>query len=400
MHTAMRLALLGRRPGAPPQRRPGRARLPIAWLTAAAAIGILARFLAATQGHNYDVESYWIVAGHVDAGENVYASTHRYNYGPAWFLVLGAIRQVADLFPDPFVALRFLVVAVLTAVDLAITAMLLGRFGRPAAALFLLHPVSVLITGYHSQFDNLAIGLGLAGMLLLERADRRGERGLGGSWGAGVAVLGVSLVVKHLLVVLPLWLALRQRSASRSALMLIGPPLLLALSFVPFAAEGWEGILENVIGYRSAGNAPFLTWLLPPIVQRHVSPLMLFGGAMLLLGWIWRRQPPVALLLLYTVAVTVLTPGMYWQYLAIPAAATVVFANVGYLIYVAVATAFLLASPVNVGIPGLAELLPGFLVRGETGDLPYGYLLGLLALGLVITAIERHRLTGPEEPEP
>ena len=397
MHTAMRMLLLGRRPGAPPgDLRPARG-VPVGWLVAALVVGVVARFAAATQGHNYDVDSYWIVAGHVDAGENVYASTHRYNYGPAWFLLLGGLKQVADLFGEPVVAFRFLVVALLTVVDLAIAAMLLRRFGRLAATLFVLHPISILITGYHSQFDNLAIGVGLAGMLLLERGDRDGAQRIGGWWAAGVGVLGLSLIVKHLLVVLPLWIALGQRTPARAAVMLVAPPLLLALSFVPFAAEGGDGIMANVLGYRSAGNAPFLTWLVPPLVQRHVTPLMFFGGAMLVLAWLWRRQPPVHMLLLYTAAVTIFTPGMYWQYLAIPAAATVVLVNAGYLGYVAVATLFLLASPVNVGIPGLAELLPGFLVRGETGDLPYAYLLGLLALGLLISAVERHRVTESEE---
>jgi len=37
--------------------------------------GTAARLLAASAGHNYDMESYWIVAGHADAGDNVYVST-------------------------------------------------------------------------------------------------------------------------------------------------------------------------------------------------------------------------------------------------------------------------------------------------------------------------------------
>lgn len=394
MHTAMRLLLLGRASGTPPDAILRGRRVPAGALVVAVAVGVLARFAAALQGHNFDIESYWIVAGHVEAGENVYAVTDRYNYGPAWFLVLGALKQVADLFPDAFTALRYLVVALLTIVDLAIAAMLLRRFGGLTAAAFVVHPIAILITGYHSQFDNLAIAVGLAGMLLLERADRQGERGLGGWWAAGVAVLGVSLVVKHLLIVLPLWLALRQASPARVAAMLAVPPTILALAFMPFVAEGWDGIVANVIEYRSAENAPFLTWLVPPLVQRHVGSLELFAVALVAIGWLWRHRTPVELLLLYTVAVIVFTPGMFWQYLAIPAAATIAFVNAGYVVYVATATAFLLASPVNVGIEGLAELLPGFLVRGETGDLPWGYLIALLAAGLTINLAELARRQG------
>ncbi|CAN5549045.1 hypothetical protein BH23CHL10_BH23CHL10_00960 [soil metagenome] len=351
--------------------------------------GTAARLLAASAGHNYDMESYWIVAGHADAGDNVYASTHRYNYAPAWFMVLDVVKDVADRFSDPFLAFRYLIALLLTAVDIAIASMLLRRFGLLAAGVFFANPVSILITGYHSQFDNLAIAVGLAGMLLLERAERQGSDR---AWLAGVAVLGVSLVVKHLLLVLPLWIALRQRSVGRAALVLILPVAMLSASFVPFAADGWSGIAGNVIGYRSAENAPFHTWLLPPLLQRHVSPTMLLAGAVLLVGWLVRRRSPVEHVLLYCVTVTVFAPGVYWQYLAIPAAASVVFFNSGYLLYIGIATLFLLASPVNVGIPGLADLLPGFLVRAETGNLPYGYLIALLATGLFITLVENHLL--------
>lgn len=387
--TLLRPFLLWRPPGEPPDRWLGTRRLAVAWVVAAAVLGIAARLLAATQGHNYDIESYWIVAGIVDEGGNVYAETHRYNYGPAWFFVLGAIKELAELFPDPFVAFRYLVPTLLSAVDLWIVFMLARRFGRLTATLFLLNPVVILITGYHSQFDNLAVGVGLAAMLLLERADRSdGGRMERGWWTAGVVVLGLSLVVKHLLVVLPVWLAMRQRSLKRSAVMLVLPPAILVGSFLPFVAEGGSGIVANVIEYRSAENAPFHGWLLPRLLQRHVSEVMLFGGVLLLLGLAWRRRPPVEQLLLYTVAVVLLSPGLYNQYLAIPAAAMAAFMNVGYLAYIAASTAYLVADGSNLGNLAVRELLPGFLVRREMGDLPYAYLIALLAVGLIITAME------------
>lgn len=387
--TILRLLLLWRQPDAPPDRWLGARRLAIGWVVAAAVLGIAARLLTATQGHNYDIESYWIVANIVDEGGNVYAETRRYNYGPAWFLILGAIKELAEPFPEPFVAFRYLVPTLLSAVDLWIAFMLARRFGRLTATLFVLNPVVILITGYHSQFDNLAVAVGLAAMLLLERADRSDGSGSERRWWtAGVVVLGLSLVVKHLLVVLPVWLAMRQRSLTRSAVILLLPPAILIGSFLPFVAEGGSGIVANVIEYRSAENAPFHTWLLPGLFQRHLSEVMLFGGVLLLLGLAWRHRPPVERLLLYTVAVVIVSPGLYNQYLAIPAAAMAAFMNVGYLAYVAASAAYLVADGSNLGNLAVRELLPGFLVRQEMGDLPYAYLIGLLSVGLMITAME------------
>ncbi len=402
MHLAslMPSLLLRRPPGSPPDRWLGARRLALAWLVLAAVLGVVARVTAPAQGHNYDVESYWIVSGIVDEGGNVYAETHRYKYAPAWFAVLGALRQVADLFPDPFLALRYLVAGLLTLVDVAIAAMLAARFGRLTAAIFLLHPVSILITGYHSQFDSAGIAVGLAGMLLVERGERaqRGRPGgIGGAWLAGVVLLGLSLVVKHVLFVLPLWLAFRQPTVGRAAVALLLPIAIFAASFVPWVAEGWEGIVDNVILYDSAENAPLLTWLLPAILERHLSPLVVFAVPMLLLGWWWRHRPPAELLLLSTVALVVFSPAVYTQYVAIPVAASIVFANLGYLAYGAVTSVFLLADRSNVGIEWLAELLPGFLVRRETGFLPFAYLVALLALGLVITLVELWRVRRARE---
>lgn len=388
--SSLRPLLLWRRPGAPCDRWLGARRLTVGWVVVAAVLGMSARLLAATQGHNYDIESYWIVANIVDEGGNVYAETHRYNYGPAWFLVLGLLKDIADQFPEPFVALRYLVPTFLSGVDLAIAAMLLRRFGALSAVLFLLHPVSILITGYHSQFDNLAIAVGLAAMLLLER-DGRSDRAGGRAWIAGVAMLGLSLIVKHLLIVLPLWLAIRQRSPWRAAAVLLVPTALLAASFLPFVAQGGEGIVRNVIGYRSFDNAPFLNWAVPPIVARHLSATILVGLALLIAGWFFRRRRPSELLLVYSVTITVFAPAIANQYLAIPSAATAVFPNAGYLLYVVTTALYLVADASNLGIQWVAELLPGFLVRHEMGDLAYAYLVVLLAAGFAITAVELYR---------
>ena len=53
--------------------------------------------------------------------------------------------------------------------------------------------------------------------------------------------------------------------------------------------------------------------------------------------------------------------------------------------------AYLVADTSGVGFQPLSELLPGLMVRRERGDLPYAFLVALLAVGLVITAIEIHQ---------
>jgi hypothetical protein len=68
--------------------------------------GIAARLLVATCGHDYDMDSWQLVANLVDRGDNVYASTDRYNFAPGWFHVLHALNLLAGHNPTAF---RYLV---------------------------------------------------------------------------------------------------------------------------------------------------------------------------------------------------------------------------------------------------------------------------------------------------
>ncbi len=66
------------------------------WLCILAGVAI--RFLFMQAGYNYDFESYCVVGDLAAAGKNVYANTHRYNYGPVWFTLLGLFWKAASHF--------------------------------------------------------------------------------------------------------------------------------------------------------------------------------------------------------------------------------------------------------------------------------------------------------------
>jgi hypothetical protein len=235
-------------------------------LWAALAAGVAVRLWLATLGHNFDLES-WLIAGQaLRAGKNVYVETFRLPYGPLWAVVSAWALQVQGwLGWSGMGSFHVLIVSVLATSDVAI-ALLLARLWEPAAAIvFILCPVSCLITGYHSQIDTLAILFALWSWCVLAR----GEDGAPWRVPAAGPLLGLSLAVKHIALFLPLWVLLWRRwpLPARIAYGGIAYGVFLAC-FLPFSLtpEGRAAVWDHVFLYRglpgtgtrsSRGSSPF-----------------------------------------------------------------------------------------------------------------------------------------------
>lgn len=345
--------------------------------TALIVVGVLARFMLPQFGFNHDFTSYGIVSEIVINGGNVYAETTRYNYGPIWFLVVGALRWLGEQTSAPVPVFRVGIVAVLTAADIAIAWLLRREYGTKVALIFFLNPVSILITGYHNQFDNIAIALGLAAAMTVGRADPERDRR---AWLGGLALLGLSLIVKHIFFLFPLWLALRARRWRDRFIALALPVGMFAASFLPFAASGADGMLHNVFLYRSFQNG-----LVSRVISSGIGDALPAAIPFILLlaafGLAVRRLPPLRAALVYLVALVVLSPAMANQYLAIPMATVAAALNPAYLVYAASAVLVILSNDDGLGLHLFEPLGPG--ASGWLdGRFAYDLPVVLLTLGL------------------
>lgn len=169
------------------------------------------------------------------AGENVYANTWLYNYGPPWFLLLGSFWRIASLTSSPIGLFRAEIIGLLNVVDLTLAGILYKRYGATAGLIILFSPISIIITGYHNQFDNFAVLLSLIGVLVI--GDRVSGQFELHEW-AGMFLLALSLGVKHVLLVFPLWLALRQETWTRRRGFLVVPGLMFLVLFGPWFGDG------------------------------------------------------------------------------------------------------------------------------------------------------------------
>jgi hypothetical protein len=357
------------------------------WMVGAIALlGVALRLWATSRGFNYDVQSYAIVAQIMADGGNVYKETSRYNYGPIWFHLLHFLDLLGGGGPP---ALRWKVAAFLTVVDLGIFTFLLRRYSLVVATLFFLNPISILITGYHSQFDNLAVLIALVSI-----AQYDSSKGPLNRWLCLVG-LGLSLMTKHLLFVFPFWLAIKERTWLGRAVVLMVPVLIFLVGFLPYLPEGAVGIAANVFLYRSFDNAPLWTVLTPWFLQAGVPKIGLFIGSLVALG-IWARdKPPLESLHYYMIAVVAFSSAVANQYLAVCLAAVAVQWNWVFALYSIVGGVFLSIDGNGLHSTGMREL------TGWGGEFAYYILICLLAGGLLVAVLrDRKRRSADTATQP
>lgn len=359
-------------------------------------------FLAATE-HNTDMVSFRIVSKLMYSGGNVYTDTTRYNYGPIWAYVLAFLRYIQLQFFDPFYpTFHMLVASFLSLADIAIAFILARCFSYVAALFFLLNPVSVLMIGCHSQFDNLAVLLGLTGIIVLPE-DGDSKISTKQVWLCAFFI-GISLIMKHILFIFPLWLAINSRFSLRQRfILLFFPFFLFAAGFLPFCFNhaSLSGIINNVFLYQSAHlNAffPHLVELFVPIkfIETYLERLPLFNGfrfiwlvAMLCSGYLLRYRHQRELYLFYLIGLCVLSSAIADQYLAIPVAACAVFWRSKLCWgYIMTATIYLLSSPNNLNInpqvPILGGIVAAFRETGYGSWQPLSFLFIFFIMALLV----------------
>lgn len=289
--------------------------------------GIFLRFLVMSSGHNFDFESFCIVGDISSKLNNVYAETSRYNYAPVFFCILGICYWLSQLMAIDFVlTFRIFIVGILTFTDLLIMKWISEKYSLRAGLIFFLNPVSIIITGYHNQFDNIAVLMALLSCNFYNEEEEFNKKDI-----FFIAFLTMSLLVKHLLYIFPFWILVKKHLPLKKKFAYVFiPPLIFLLGFLPFALNSqaaFHGIINNVFLYRSFNNAP----LLSGIFQFFKIPVqywfIIFICILAAVSLIVRGQTYEYMILIYLVSVVAFSSAIANQYLVIPAAAVCVLSK-------------------------------------------------------------------------
>lgn len=371
-------------------------RLPYLFV-AALVLGFAVRVWLSTLGMNYDMRSWFITAAVMDADREIYFGDGRYNYGPVWAYLLHALAHFTPLVtgrPYGIETFHWVVAGFLSVVDAAIACILRAWFGTVAALVFFLCPLTILITGFHSQFDNLAVLLGLLAWMILRDPARRSN----GAWLAVSAMLvGLSLSTKHILVFFPVWILLWPPCGPllRRVGFCAVSYAVFALSFLPWAihAEARHFIIANVVNYNSVSRfalLPRVLRLFPPIpgLSQLLQSVPAISGTRLV--WLacmtgvgkivisrQRDEPHAEVYPMYLASMVALAPAAANQSLVVPMVAIAIYwRNPLSWVYLVLASVYVFLSASNVG--GLPAFHGLNVAMVESGFRPYHVLACLL----------------------
>jgi hypothetical protein len=214
-------------------------------LLLAVALGVRLLPVLAADREVADVRRYRRVADHIlDVSWNPYQAPRLYPYPPVWvWAEAGAgwlSRNLGLSFP-------VLVKLPSVAAELGIVWWLAGAAmgGGRAAWAYALHPVSVLVTGFHGQFDAIALFF----VLLALSGWARGRRA------ASALALSAAIALKSFpVLLLPVLLVQRgqtRRDRLRYAALAVGPVLLLLL---PYAWHDPGALRRELFGYGGVAD--------------------------------------------------------------------------------------------------------------------------------------------------
>lgn len=225
------------------------------------------RLMLANLGHNFDLESFEIVANTVLKGKSVYANTDRYNYGPIWAYSLAGIKYITDAMQLGLKGFHFGIVTVLFAFELLFyRALFKSHKNHLLVILLLFNPLSLILIGHHSQFDIIAVCLAF-----LSYQQLKINKIL-----PAVLLLGLSYSVKHIMVFFPLLLLFdKDIQLKNRILILCIPAVIFVISFLPFYND-FEAINRNVLSYQLNNEQTFLKQFFDLLIPNFIIHMGFF----------------------------------------------------------------------------------------------------------------------------
>jgi len=368
-------------------------------------VGSSLRIIVATRGYNCDVAAFMHWArGIQEVGlrGNIYSDTMYDTYGPIWAYLLYMIDNISaimgfslstafDMKPiqnvlvqnnyrgfvtEDIIGFRYVLAIFLTLVDIGIFFVLLRKYSMIIGTLFFLNPIAVIITGYHNQFGNLAILIGLFAIIIFgESVDEK----LGWRKIAGLVLLGVSITTKHLLFLFPLWLAIKQKGLTQKVVVLTLPLIIFFVSFMPYWEGGSDVIISKTFLMKGWEHSPFWRIFLPQVFSYFIPNRFFMFAGLIIFAFVFRKRNVFDSLLIYTACLILFMTSVGNQRLAVVVPFMSVYFNWFFLIYTVYGAFHLMTDVSALSITGLRDISPHILLDERN----FYYLTVILFIGIL-----------------
>ena len=258
-------------------------------------------------------------------GESFYAY-QKYNYSPFWVYILYVLDSITLNIENTETFYRYKIIIFLSIVDFFIFLLLKQNYSLKIGLLFFFNPISIFITGYHNQFDNIAVLLGFASVLLYQKNNTEKKILL------PLIILGISLCIKHIMFFFPIWLFFKEKNINKKIIILAVPYSIFFFSFIPYYTEA-NHIIDNVFLYKSLSNGPFWTMFAPEIFHIYFDKKTMFSIFIIFLGILLKKKNWINSYLLYLISIVTFSSAIANQYFAIPLLALAIFWNWKYIMF-------------------------------------------------------------------
>ena len=322
-------------------------------------IGISIRVWISQFGSNFDFTMWQTNLDLFKQGKSIYEFGN-YTYSTPWIYTLYFLDSISSPFIEsisfikkiPGNFYRFKIIIFLSLIDIYIFYLLYKNYSLKIGLLFILNPISIILTGHHNAFNNYAILFGLLGILNYGKLNKE----INLKKLISIFLFGLSISIKHILLFFPLWWAFKEKKLINKLLVLTIPYLIFIITFAPFLPEDFLNIINKILYFGKSETGPFWKIILPEIFDRYLNFHTLFSLLMIILGFCFVNKNLKQSFYLYLIAVIAFAPQMYTQYLFIPLIAVVIYCNLKTAIFTIIASLLFLVDGDQLSIQYLRDI--------------------------------------------
>lgn len=304
-------------------------------------IGFILRLIISKFGFNFDFivwQSYPLL---FDSGNNIYEGT--LTYGPIWVF----LTKLIEIIPFPNIAqelvpggsYRLKIIIFLSLVDIFIFLILLNKYSTKVACIYYLNPITIIVTGFHNQINNIPILLGLLSVIIFE-FNKFNKKNI-----LALCLLGLSLSVKHILYIFPVWLFLKENNKINKIFILFIPFFIFLITLTPYLIDNSELVIFKLLEYGKFENGPFWKIFASSLIFNYLNIHFLFSILIICIGLLINKKNTLELYFIYLISIVTLSSQWYIQYLFIPIISMAYFWNKKFLIFTIITTILFCLDP-------------------------------------------------------